>query len=409
LTDVRELLFLAHRIPYPPQKGDKIRSWHILSHLSQRYAVHLACFVDNPDDWQHVDHLRTVCGECYFAELKPSLAKLRCLTGLVTGEALTLPFYRDAGLRAWVQDLVGRRKVEGCYVFSSAMAQFVCGDAFDSLRRVIDFVDVDSEKWRQYAARKPWPASWLYRREGQRLLQYDRAIAAAFDVNILVSTAEAELFKTLSPGTAQKTFGIRNGVDSDYFSPDRHYENPYPSGDSPLVLTGAMDYWPNAEAAVWFAKEVLPSVRQSVPAAAFYIVGSDPLPEVRQLERLPGVTVTGRVPDIRSYLAHASIAVAPLRVGRGVQNKVLEAMAMALPVVATPDATEGLDVSGETLVAGDARAFTDRIVSLLRSADRKEIGSRARAKVVSNCGWATSLGRLTSLLEGEHTVEHEGA
>ena len=405
MIDVREILFLAHRIPYPPQKGDKIRSWHILSHLSQRYTVHLACFVDNPDDWRHVGHLRTVCGECYFAEIKPSIAKLRCLTGLVTGEALTLPFYRDARLGAWVQDLVRRREVEGCYVFSSAMAQYVNGDAFRSMRRVMDFVDVDSEKWRQFAARKHWPASWLYQREGRKLLQYDRAIAAAFDANVLVSAAEAELFKKLSPGTAQKTFAIRNGVDSDYFSPERNYENPYPLGDSPLVLTGAMDYWPNAEAASWFAKEVLPSVRQSVPGAAFCIVGSDPLPKVRQLERLTGVTVTGRVPDIRPYLAHASVAVAPLRIGRGVQNKVLEAMAMALPVVATPEATQGLDVSGGTLVASDAQTFTDRVVSLLRSADRKEIGSRVRAKVVCDYGWATSLGRLTSLLESEHAVE----
>ena len=405
MIDVRELLFLAHRIPYPPQKGDKIRSWHILSHLSQRYRVHLACFIDDPDDWRHVDRLREICGECHFAELKPSIAKLRCLSGFVTGEALTLPFYRDAGLGAWVRDLVGRREVGGCYVFSSAMAQYVTGDAFAALRRVMDFVDVDSEKWRQFAARKSWPVSRLYRREGQRLLQFDRAIAAEFDASVLVSGVEAELFKRLSPGTAQKTFAIRNGVDSDYFSPERNYENPYPLGDSPLVLTGAMDYWPNAEAASWFAKEVLPSVRQSVPGAAFCIVGSDPLPEVRQLERLTGVTVTRRVPDIRPYLAHASVAVAPLRIGRGVQNKVLEAMAMAVPVVATPEATQGLDVSGGTLVASDAREFADQIVSLLRSADRREIGSRARAKVVSDYGWATSLGRLTSLLESEHAVE----
>ena len=401
MIDVRELLFLAHRIPYPPQKGDKIRSWHILSHLSQRYTVHLACFIDDPDDWRHVDRLRQICGECHFAELKPSIAKLRCLSGFVTGEALTLPFYRDARLGAWVRDLVGRREVGGCYVFSSAMAQYVTGDAFASLRRVMDFVDVDSEKWRQFAARKSWPVSRLYRREGQRLLQFDRAIAAEFDASVLVSGAEAELFKRLSPGTAQKTFAIRNGVDSDYFSPERNYENPYPLGDSPLVLTGAMDYWPNAEAASWFAKEVLPSVRQSVPGAAFCIVGSDPLPEVRQLERLTGVTVTGRVPDIRPYLAHASVAVAPLRIGRGVQNKVLEAMAMAVPVVATPEAIEGLEVNGEVLVASDARELTDRIVSLLRSAKRKEIGNRARAKVVSDYGWTTSLAGLTSLFEGE--------
>ena len=397
----REILFLAHRTPYPPQKGDKIRSWNILSHLSRRYTVHLACFVDSVDDWKYVDHLREICGECYFAELKPAAARIRSLSGLLTGMPLTLPFYRNARLGAWVQDLVERREVGGCYVFSSAMAQYVTGEAFAPMVRVMDFVDVDSEKWRQYAMCKPWPASWLYRREGQKLLRFETAIAATFDASILVSATEAELFKRLSPGTAQKTLAIGNGVDSDYFSPERPYENPYPLGDSPLVLTGAMDYRPNAEAASWFASEVLPSVRRSVPDAVFYIVGSDPLRAVRKLERLAGVTVTGRVPDIRPYLAHASAAVAPLRIGRGVQNKVLEAMAMAVPVVATPEAIEGLEVNGEVLVASDARELTDRIVSLLRSAKRKEIGIRARAKVVSDYGWTTSLAGLSSLFEGE--------
>ena len=197
----REILFLAHRTPYPPQKGDKIRSWNILSHLSQRYTVHLACFVDSVDDWRYVDHLREICGECYFAELKPTAARIRCLSGLLTGMPLTLPFYRNARLSAWVQDLVERREVGGCYVFSSAMAQYVTGDAFAPMVRVMDFVDVDSEKWRQYALRRPWPASWLYRREGQKLLRFETAIAATFDASILVSATEVELFEPRAAAT----------------------------------------------------------------------------------------------------------------------------------------------------------------------------------------------------------------
>ena len=399
--DSQQLLFLAHRMPYPPQKGDKIRSWNILSHLCTQYTVHLGCFIDNPRDRQHLGHLRDLCAECYFAELKPVVAKFRSLSGFLTGEPLTLPYFRNAGLGSWVSELRTRNDLAVCYIFSSSMAQYVTGKSFESTRRIVDFVDVDSEKWHQFAARKPWPASSIYQREARKLLQYERSIAATFDGSLFVSAAEADLFRKLAPESKRKTFCIGNGVDSDYFNPDGAYGNPYQVSCWPLVLTGAMDYWPNAEAANWFAKEVLPSVRRSVPDAAFYIVGSDPLPEVRRLERLAGVTVTGRVPDIRPYLAHASVAVAPLRIGRGVQNKVLEAMAMAVPVVATPEATQGLDVSGGTLVASDAREFADQIVSLLRSADRREIGMRSRARVVSDYGWTTSLAGLTSLLEGE--------
>lgn len=395
-----ELLFLAHRIPYPPDKGEKIRSWRFLSHLAEHHAVSLACFVDEADDWEHVPRLREVCEECYFAALGPLSVGFRGLSALTRGEPVTVASYRDKALAAWVSELLARRRPDTILVYSSAMAQYVMGATETPVRRVIDFVDVDSDKWRQYAETRAWPVSWLYRRESSRLLDLERGIAAAFDANIFVSSAEAELFRRLVPEHAGKVFHLGNGVDSQYFSPDRPYENPYVPGIQPLVLIGTMDYWPNVDGACWFAARVLPRVRDSIPGAHFYVVGRSPARRVRNLDRQPGVTVTGRVDDVRPYLAHAAAAVAPLRISRGVQNKILEAMAMAKPVIATPQALEGIEAEAgqEVLVASDAESFAREIVDLVRSSRHEAIGRRARARVRKDHDWSASLACLDTLL-----------
>lgn len=400
LTVLPELLFLAHRIPYPPDKGDKIRSWHFLSHLAKQHTVHLACFVDDPPDWEHAPRLREICEKCYFAELGPLAVGSRGLSALTRGESVTVASYRDKALGAWVRDLLARRRLDSILVYSAAMAQYVMAATETPVRRVIDFVDVDSDKWRQYAETRAWPLSWLYRRESRRLLDLERGIAAAFEASIFVSSAEAALFRSLVPECAGKVFHLANGVDPEYFSPDRTYENPYAPAMQALIFIGAMDYWPNVDAARWFAARVLPRVRKSIPEAHFYVVGSSPGLRVRRLDRLPGVTVTGRVDDVRPYLAHAAAAVAPLRVSRGVQNKILEAMAMAKPVVATPQALEGIEAEAgqEVLVASDADSFAREIVDLVRSNRHEEIGRRARARVRADHDWSASLAYLDSLL-----------
>ncbi len=397
---MEELLYLTHRIPYPPNKGDKIRSYHLLRHLSTRYRVHLGTFVDEAQDWAHLDKVRGLCGESHFARLRPRLARLRSLSGLVSARPLTLPYYRDAGLKAWVDGLLARRPIRRILVFSSAMAQYAMDHA--AARRVVDFVDVDSDKWRQYGARKGWPLGAIYRREGRLLLAFEREVARAFDASLFVSEHEADLFRRLAPESAAKVGHFRNGVDTEYFSPREGYPNPYPEGEQALVFTGAMDYWPNQDAVDWFAREVLPLVRARRPRARFYVVGSRPGQKVRQLAALPGVVVTGAVADVRPYLAHARCAVAPLRIARGVQNKVLEAMAMARPVIASPQALEGIGALAgeELLVARDAVEFVSLCLSLLGRAD-PGMGRAARDRVLADYGWASNLAQLDSLLARE--------
>ena len=393
-----DLLYLTHRIPYPPNKGDKIRSFHLLRHLSQHYRVHLGTFVDDEADWQHAEFTKSFCGESHFARLNPSRARLRSLSGLVTGQPLTLPYYQNAGLQNWVNDLLTNQPVKRVLVFSSAMAQYV--SQANETRRVIDFVDIDSDKWIQYAKSKHWPLSWLYRREGKQLLRYEREIAEKFDASLFVSTDEAALFKQLAPESAGKIGYFSNGVDTDYFSPEREYANPYPADEQVLVFTGAMDYWPNVDAVTWFAQEIFPAIHAAHPQTRFYIVGSRPTPAVRELAGLPGVKITGTVADIRPYLAHAQLAVAPLRIARGLQNKVLEAMAMAKVVVASPQAAEGIDAqSGSELqVACNAKEFDQIIQKLLEANTMNDIGKAARARILTDYVWDRSLAHVDALL-----------
>ena len=390
-----DLLFLAHRIPYPPDKGDKIRAWHLLEHLSESYRIHLGAFIDDPDDWNHAEKMRALCASTFLVGINPRWGKLRALGGLLTGDPLTLPFYRHTGMQHWVD----RHLAEGVtrvLTYSSAMARFVMRPS--SARRIMDFVDIDSDKWRQYAPTKAWPLTWLYRRESVKLLAWERRVAAEFDASLFVSATEAEDFKALAPESASKISYFHNGVDADYFSPERDYPNPYPDARPVIVFTGAMDYWPNIDAVLWFAREVMPLLRVGMPNCLFAIVGSKPAPEVKDLARQADIRVTGRVEDVRPYLAHARVVVAPLRIARGIQNKVLEGMAMAKPVVATQQALEGIAASHgrEVLLAGDASAMASAIQAALSEED---MGSAARKRVLEDFSWAKSLVRVDRLLE----------
>jgi len=397
---MQDILFLSHRIPYPPNKGDKIRSYHLLKHLSERYRVHLGTFVDDPDDWQHVDRVKALCGETHFARLAPRTARLRSLGALAAQRPLTLDYYRNAGLRAWVARVLHELPVKRILVFSSAMAQFAA--RAEQTRRIVDFVDIDSDKWLQYAEKKPWPMNWLYRREGRLLLRYERQVAQDFDASLFVSQAESDLFKRLAPESAARIGYFNNGVDTEYFSPAHSHPDPYPKDEAHLVFTGAMDYWPNVDAVQWFAREVLPAVLAQFPAARFSIVGARPTAAVRALAALHGVQVTGAVPDVRPYLAHARLAVAPLRIARGIQNKVLEAMAMAKPVVASAQALEGIaaGIGTEVVLARDSAEFIGAVLTLLQQ-PRDTMGEAARTRVLADYTWERNLAVVDELLDAD--------
>ena len=396
------LLFLAHRLPYPPNKGDKIRSFHLLRHLARDYRVFLGAFVDTAEDLQHTDALRGLCEELMVLRLRPKWARLGSLRGLLEGQPLTVPYYRRQAMADWVDRTIADHHIDRALVFSSAVAPYLLGRGHAGLRRVIDFVDVDSDKWAQYAETTNRLTRWIYRREAVRLLALERRIAQEFDGSVFVSAAEADLFRKVAPESADKVSFAYNGVDTVYFDPELPLQSPYAEGECPLVFTGAMDYWPNVDAVCWFAERILPAVRKSRPDAVFYAVGARPAPAVQRLGRLPAVRVTGQVADVRPYLRHAAAVVAPLRIARGIQNKVLEGMAMARPTVVTPAALEGITATpgDELLLASGADGFANQVVAAVSAGAAATVGIRGRRRVLADFDWDRNLTGFHRLLEG---------
>jgi sugar transferase (PEP-CTERM/EpsH1 system associated) len=382
-----DILFLVHRLPYPPNKGDKVRSYNLLKHLAGQHRVFLGTFIDDPDDERHIATVRSLCADVHVARLDPSVARIRSLSSLLAGEALTLGYYRSAALRSWVNETCRRRHIDTAVIFSSAMAQYL--DEQPRIPTIIDFVDVDSAKWTQYAPQHRWPLSWLYRREGKLLLDYERRMAARASRSFFATDNEVAMFTQKAPECRVRVQAMGNGVDADYFSADDTRSSPFPSDELPVVFTGAMDYLPNVDAATWFASEVLPALLQRWPAVRFYIVGRNPSAAVLALAS-DRIVVTGTVDDVRPYLQHAATVVAPLRIARGIQNKILEAMAMAKAVIASATCAAAVDaVAGqELLTASSPEEYLAAISQVLEAPETATaMGRAARQRVVERYTW----------------------
>ena len=396
---MESLLFLAHRLPYPPNKGDKVRSFHFLRHLSRRHRVFLGAFIDDPSDWQHVEALKPLCADVCVEAIVPWSRRMTSATALLGGEALSLAYFRSRKLSQWVLATARRERPARAFAYSSPMAQYMLD--LPGVRCFVDFVDMDSAKWGDYALRRRWPASALYEREARRLLAYEQEVARRAEASIFVTDEEARRFRGEVADSADRVIAIRNGVDGEHFSPSQDFFSPFAPDEKPVVFTGAMDYWPNVDAVAWFAREVLPALRARDPGIRFYVVGMNPEAAVRALANDAAVTVTGRVADVRPYLQHARVVVAPLRVARGIQNKVLEAMAMAKPVVVTTASAAALSVEQgvELEVASDARAFASKVLASMDPERGDALGRRARARVLKDYVWAASLEQLDELLQ----------
>jgi sugar transferase (PEP-CTERM/EpsH1 system associated) len=394
------LLLLTQRLPYPPIKGEKIRQFHILQYLRQWYDIHLGCLVDEPADWRHVDAVRALCKDTHIARIDPRLARISCLYGFLTGEPLSVTFFHDRGLQQWVQQVSEQVRPTVTFVISSNMAPYVL-DLRHSGFLVVDLVDIDSEKWRAYAAMGKGPMRFIYAREARKVADLERRLAATCDLASFVSDAEAALFRTMVPGQAEKVVGVSNGVDFHYFDQASDYPVVYDPALPTFVFTGTMDYLPNVDAVTWFATESLPLIRQCHTAAQFYVVGANPIPAVQALAHCPGVHVTGRVADVRPYVAYAVACVAPMRIARGIQNKVLEAMAMAKPVIVTPDALEGIEAEPgrDVVLKQDAEGIAVAACELIEQPEMAAtIGAAARRLVVECYDWPSRLAGYDSLL-----------
>lgn len=397
-----KLLFLAHRIPFPPNKGDKIRSFNILNRLAKRHDVYLACLVDDESDLRFVPELKQRLKEFVFDRVRPRINKLFALRGLPRSRPITVGYFYSPALQDRIDDIIDAVDIDAFVCSSSPMAEYLfrsrhANGKISRALRVMDLIDVDSAKWRQYAEQGRWWTSIIYRYEARHLAEYERRIARKFDHVLVVSEHEKNVF----PGGADtpNLAAMSNGVDLEYFRPDRYAT--HAAARPTLVFTGAMDYRANIDGIKWFVESVYPRVQSAVPDVELLIVGSNPVREIRRLGRLRGVVVTGSVEDVREYLARASVCIAPLRVARGIQNKVLEAMAMGKAVICTPQAYEGIRAAPdkELVVADGAAAFAAAAIDLLGDRPRAQrLGLAARQCVEKKYSWEENLGLLDRIL-----------
>jgi sugar transferase (PEP-CTERM/EpsH1 system associated) len=390
---------LSHRLPYPPHKGEKLRAWQWLLRLSQQHRVHLGCFVDDETDWAGVPAVRAHCEALWVGRISPRWKRLSSLKALLRGGSLTERYFFEPALAAWVAKVVKDAQIQDALVYCSAMGQYLL--PHPGLRCAMDFVDVDSQKWADYAASRPL-LSPLYRRESRTLQKLELASARRAQKVFFVTEAERQCFARLS-GMEERLAVVENGVDTAFFSPEKKSTSPYQAGEQAVVFTGVMDYWPNVDAVCWFAREVWPQIALRFPAARFYVVGMRPAKAVRALAN-DRCVVTGRVPDVRPYLAHAAVAVAPLRIARGVQNKVLEAMSMACPVVASGAGGQAIRATpGEAILVAEAASdFAAAVAQCLSDrAFGQQLGRAARARVQSDYHWDTQWQRMARAMDWE--------
>ncbi|OUS23384.1 glycosyl transferase family 1 [Thalassotalea sp. 42_200_T64] len=403
------LLFLAHRIPFPPNKGDKIRSFNMLKKLGEQFDVHLGCFIDDPFDQQFVAELKKYCKSLYCLKQNKLLAKVKGLSGFINAKPITLPYYFNRKMQLWVDTMIAEQQIGKIFIYSSSMAQYCQQSKFNSLERVIDFVDVDSDKWRQYAEKKTGVARWFYTREQQLLEKFEDEICLLFNHSLFVSVDEAELFKERQPKAIQsKIRGLLNGVDIKYFDPYGQFN------DEPLVpkvpficFTGAMDYWANVDAVLWFTQFVWPLILKQQQHAVFCIVGGNPSAKVQALGRQKGVLVTGRVKDVRPFIGKADCIVAPLQIARGIQNKVLEAMSLNKAIVVTSMAMAGINAkrSADIDIVNDCQVFADCCIKHLEQAPTLAVDNVSncdnRAWVMRHFTWQQTLAPLNQLFQQE--------
>jgi sugar transferase (PEP-CTERM/EpsH1 system associated) len=385
------ILFLSQRVPYPPNRGDKITTWRLIERMRRAHEVRVIAFAHDDADREAARHLNSIGFPTVAVDHDAARAKLRALPHLLGSRALTLAVYGSKAL----QDAVDRETgwADLAYAYSSSMGAFL--EPHAQLKRVMHFAELDSDKWRLYAERSAPPMNWIYAREQRTLLEFESRIARSFTENVFCTPLEQKIFETQIPGA--HSIVLRNGVDTTFYQP-----RPEQAEARHLVFTGVMDYLPNIDGCEFFAREVLPILRARFSDLRFTIVGSKPTAAVRALERLPGVSVTGFVDDTRAWLAKASISVAPLRIARGIQNKVLEALAMGLPVVGTSSATQGIEgVDGrDFLVADSAQDFAAATARLLDApAEARALGLRGREFAQRRYDWEQVFEPLDRLLQ----------
>lgn len=386
------ILFIVHRVPFPPNKGEKLRSCWQLRTLAKDHDVDLFCFYDDPEDEKYFDQLRHYCEAYYVEKLSYVGSRARAILALLRGRSFSTAFFYSSQMKHRIQSALESGSYDRIFVSSSSMARYV--EANDQVIKVLDLVDVDSNKWQQYADRSPWPMSWLWRREAQRLGAYESLLVKKFSATLVCTDAEAELLRSVAAQGGIRV--VQNYIDVEQYDPanvtvsdEIRSLRPY------LVFSGSMDYLPNIDAVGYFCREIFPLIQQARPDVRLVIAGRNPHASVREFGTNPLIKVTGSVPDMKPYLSAAAVAIAPMRIARGVQNKVLEALASGVPAVTTAAVALALPATVRCMVGvGDTpQDFAARVIAALRDrSDRQSSQLRVQLKrYVDGLGLSTQL------------------
>jgi sugar transferase (PEP-CTERM/EpsH1 system associated) len=392
-------LFLAHRVPFPPDRGDRIRAHYLLKGLARLGPVHVGCFAEDKACAGEAELAQIAASHCIAPRTKP--LPLAGIEAVLAGKPVSLTAFHSRRLAEWVRDTIAQHDIDAIVVFSGQMGQYVPDDFTG--RVVIDLCDVDSAKFASYA--EAGERVWLNAREARLLAAEEERLGQRADATILISDAEAALYRSrLSAPDRVNVQVIGNGIDAAFFDPALAAPHPGLAGQAGphFVFTGQMDYRPNEQAALWVIEALLPGLRETMPGAMFHIVGRNPTAKLMAHHGAPGVHVWGEVPDVRPFIAAADAVLAPLLIARGVQNKVLEAMAMARPVVLTPDAATGIaavDGAHWLVCPPDPALMAQRIAGLIADpAEAARVGAAARRFVLDHHGWDAMLAPLAGLL-----------
>jgi len=408
---VTGILFLAHRLPFPPDRGDKIRSHHVLHGLAEQAPVHVGCFAESPADYQH-EHLLSAIAASHCMPLRNIGLVAAGLKAIAQHVPVSLAAFRDQALADWVRATLATHPIDTIYVFSGQMGQYVPADWAGRL--IVDLVDVDSAKFEAYAQSGNPAMRWVNAREARLLRAEEQQLAARADHVLLISGQEADLFRSRVPASLHdRVHAMGNGIDAASFDPTvvpRHAAFAGEAGPH-LMFTGQMDYAPNVEAVQRVVRRIIPDIRDRFPGARFHIVGRAPTAEVRALNGIAGCQVWGEVADVRPFLRAADLVLAPLTIARGVQNKVLEAMAMARAVVLTPQAATGIPAQHGTHLAIAERddELRDACLALLSAPDdRATMGRAARDLVLNDMNWPAMLVDLAGWISGPRRAGRDG-
>jgi sugar transferase (PEP-CTERM/EpsH1 system associated) len=411
------ILFLCHRIPYPPNKGDKIRSFNEVRYLSKNHNLSLAFLIDNKSDVKFIDELKKYCRTIDYDVINPSWQKIKSLFYLLSKRPLTVPYFYSTKLQKAIDRRLLEIRFDIIFAFSSPMAEYVFKSKVIQLNKrksninyhiklIMDFVDVDSDKWRMYSGYSIFPKSLIYKNEWRRLMRYEKKIGEVFDLSLFVSDTEVGLFKSFAPHV--NAVSIPNGVDFSYFSMDQKINRQtvkltksLTSQQTNILFTGAMDYFPNEDGVLYFYHKIWPIIKKKLPQSKFYIVGGNPSKKLKSISKKDkDIVITGYVDNVRQYMHEADVFVAPIRIARGIQNKVLEAIASGLPVVSTPQAVQGINCNGGDFlfVEDSAEKFAERTIELARKYLTNEAIERGKTFLKQRHNWEKNMTLLENLI-----------